>query len=67
MSFEQTMENIARFFEAVGVAVIVIGGLAALVSGSKEFRDLDPRNAKEEKESLKDLKFNMRRKQEDDP
>jgi uncharacterized membrane protein len=41
MDFEQTMENIARFFESVGVAVIVIGGLAALVSGSKEFRDLD--------------------------
>ena len=35
------MENIGSVFEAVGVAVIVIGGLAALVSGAREFRDLD--------------------------
>ncbi len=41
MGFEETMENIGRVFEAVGVAIIVIGGLAALVSGSREFMDLD--------------------------
>jgi uncharacterized membrane protein len=41
MGFETTMENIGRVFEVVGVAIIVIGGLAALVSGSREFRDLD--------------------------
>ena len=41
MSFEGTMENVGSVFEAVGVAVIVIGGLAALASGAREFRDLD--------------------------
>jgi uncharacterized membrane protein len=41
MSFEGTMENVGSVFEAVGVAVIVIGGLAALVGGAREFRDLD--------------------------
>jgi uncharacterized membrane protein len=41
MRFETTMENIGLAFEAVGVAAIVIGGLAALISSSKEFRDLD--------------------------
>ena len=35
------MENIGLAFEAVGVAAIVIGGLAALISSSKDFRDLD--------------------------
>ena len=41
MRFESTMENIGLAFEAVGVAAIVIGGLAALISSSKDFRDLD--------------------------
>ena len=38
MRFEEVMEVIARCFEAVGVAVIVIGGAIALVSGLKSFR-----------------------------
>jgi uncharacterized membrane protein len=40
MRFEEVMEVIARCFEAVGVAVIVIGGAIALVSGLKDFRDI---------------------------
>jgi uncharacterized membrane protein len=41
MRFEDTMENIGRVFEAVGVVVMVIGGLAALASSAKEFSHLD--------------------------
>ena len=39
MSFEDTMENIAKGFEAVGVAIIVIGGVLALLHGFKRFGD----------------------------
>ena len=39
MRFKEVMEVIARCFEAVGVGVIVIGGVIALVSGLKNFRD----------------------------
>ncbi len=41
MRFEQVMEDIARGFEAVGVGVIVFGGVLALVAGLKDFRDFD--------------------------
>ena len=40
MRFEEVMEVTARCFEAVGVAVIVIGGVIALVAGLKDFRDI---------------------------
>ena len=39
MKFAELMEEIARGFEAVGVAVIVIGGVVALVSGAKNFHN----------------------------
>jgi uncharacterized membrane protein len=39
MTFEEVMEDVARGFEAVGVAVIVIGGVVALVAGAKDFRN----------------------------
>jgi uncharacterized membrane protein len=39
VSFEETMENIAKGFEAVGVAIIVIGGVLALLHGFKHFGD----------------------------
>ena len=35
------MEDIARGFEAVGVVIIAIGGVIALVSAFKDFRDLN--------------------------
>lgn len=38
MSFEEAMENIAKAFEAVGVAVIVIGGVYAMSFALKGFR-----------------------------
>lgn len=41
MTFEETMENIAKAFEAVGVGIIVIGGVVALVMGLKDFRNLN--------------------------
>lgn len=41
MRFEQIMENVARAFEVVGVAIIVIGGVAALAAGLKNFGNLD--------------------------
>jgi uncharacterized membrane protein len=41
MSFEETMENIAQGFEAVGVAVIVVGGVVAIVMGLKDFRNIN--------------------------
>jgi uncharacterized membrane protein len=41
MDFEVTMENIARVFEVVGVLIIVIGGLLAIVTGVKDFREFD--------------------------
>jgi uncharacterized membrane protein len=40
MTFEESMENIAKAFEAVGVTVIVIGGVVAMVLGLKNFRDM---------------------------
>jgi uncharacterized membrane protein len=39
MEFEEVMENIAKGFEAVGVAIIVIGGVLALLHGFKHFGD----------------------------
>ena len=41
MRFEELMEDIARGFEAVGVAIIVIGGVAALVGGFKDFGNVN--------------------------
>jgi uncharacterized membrane protein len=41
MSFDELMEGVARGFEVVGVAVIVFGGLLALISGGREFRDAE--------------------------
>ena len=40
MTFEETMENIAKVFEAVGVGVIMAGALLAAVTGLREYRDL---------------------------
>jgi uncharacterized membrane protein len=37
MDYEEVMENIATGFEVVGVAIIVIGGLLALLYGFKDF------------------------------
>ena len=37
MTFEGTMENIVLAFEAVGVAIIAIGGVVALISGIRDF------------------------------
>ncbi|MGA7756437.1 MAG: DUF1622 domain-containing protein [Ilumatobacteraceae bacterium] len=37
MTFEGAMENIALVFEAVGVAIIAIGGVIALVRGVQDF------------------------------
>jgi uncharacterized membrane protein len=39
MRFEEMMVEIARGFEAVGVAIIVIGGMIALVTGVKDFHN----------------------------
>ena len=41
MDFEETMDNIAKAFEAVGVAVIVVGGLYAVLFAMRGFRPLD--------------------------
>ena len=41
MTFEETMENIAKAFEAVGVGIIVVGGLVALLMGLKDFRSMN--------------------------
>jgi len=41
MTFEGAMENIALVFEAVGVAIIVIGGVVALVRGVQDFGHFD--------------------------
>ncbi len=40
MTFEDSMEDISKAFEAVGVAVIVIGGVVAMVLGLKNFKDM---------------------------
>jgi uncharacterized membrane protein len=37
MKFEEIMEDGARGFEVVGVAIIVIGGMVALVGAAKNF------------------------------
>jgi uncharacterized membrane protein len=39
MTFEHTMENIALVFEAVGVTIIIIGGVLALITGFKDFKE----------------------------
>ncbi len=41
MTFEGTMENIVLAFEAVGVTIIIVGGVIALVSGIKDFGHFD--------------------------
>lgn len=41
MRFEEVMENIARGFEVVGVAVMVFGCLTALGKAMKHFGSLD--------------------------
>jgi uncharacterized membrane protein len=41
MTYDELMEQIARAFEIVGVTIIVIGGVVALISGFRDFRDLD--------------------------
>ena len=41
MDYGVTMERIAQGFEVAGVAIIVIGGVVALVGGFRDFRDLD--------------------------
>jgi uncharacterized membrane protein len=41
MTFEGSMENVALVFEVVGVAIIVIGGIGALIVGIKDFTHLD--------------------------
>ncbi len=41
MTFEETMENIAKAFEAVGVAVIVVGALVAMVTGIRGYQNLN--------------------------
>ena len=41
MEFEQVMDGIARGFEAVGVAIIVVGGIGALIRASKAYGDMD--------------------------
>ena len=40
MTVDDTMENIVLAFEAVGVAIIVLGGLVALFAGVKDYRSL---------------------------
>jgi uncharacterized membrane protein len=39
MNFEEVMADVARGFEAVGVAIIVIGGIVAIVAGVKDFHN----------------------------
>mgnify|MGYP003891521393 CR=1 FL=1 len=41
MRFEALMEDVARGFEAVGVAIIVIGGIAALLGGLRDFGNMN--------------------------
>ena len=40
-TFEETMDNIAKVFEIVGVVIIIIGGLYALVFALRSFRHLN--------------------------
>ncbi|MFI5047785.1 MAG: DUF1622 domain-containing protein [Acidimicrobiia bacterium] len=39
MSFESTMEDVARGFEAAGVAVLVIGGVTAFARAGRDLVD----------------------------
>jgi len=41
VTFQEISEAIARGFEAVGVATIVIGGIAAMVTGIRNFHNSD--------------------------
>ena len=41
MTFEGTMENIVLVFEAVGVAIIAIGGVVALVGGIRDLGNFE--------------------------
>ncbi|MDX2379392.1 MAG: hypothetical protein QNM02_06505 [Acidimicrobiia bacterium] len=42
MTFEETMENIAKAFQAAGVGIIiVVGGLGAMVMGLRDFRGVN--------------------------
>lgn len=40
-TFEETMDNIAKAFEVVGVLIIVVGALYALVVALRDFRHLN--------------------------
>jgi uncharacterized membrane protein len=41
VKFEEVMEDVARGFEVVGVAIISIGCAVALVTGLKDFSNID--------------------------
>jgi uncharacterized membrane protein len=41
VTFEGSMENVALVFEVIGVAIIAIGGIAALVIGIRDFTHVD--------------------------
>ena len=41
MSYDELMEQIARGFEIAGVTTIVVGGIFALLTGLRDFRDLN--------------------------
>jgi uncharacterized membrane protein len=41
MTFEGTMQNIVLVFEAVGVAIISVGGIIAIVRGLQDFGHVD--------------------------
>ena len=41
MRFEEVMEDVARAFEAAGVAIIIIGGVLALIAGIMDFGNVD--------------------------
>jgi uncharacterized membrane protein len=41
VKFEEVMEDVARGFEVVGVTIIAIGCAVALVTGFKDFSNLD--------------------------
>ena len=41
MKFEEVMDDVARGFEVVGVAIIAIGCAVALVTGFKDFSNLN--------------------------
>ena len=40
MTYQDTMENIAKVFESVGVGVIVVGALVALAMSLRDFRNI---------------------------